>query len=100
MQALAATSTHPAASPASPTSPGCPYLQITTLVERFRAGSKPVIYAGHSLGGALAMVAAAHQQLAIPGSVGAVYTFGGPRVGDAAWATAYDGLGLATITYR
>ena len=46
------------------------------------------------------MVAAARQQLASPGSVGSVYTFGGPRVGDAAWAAAYDGLGLSGITYR
>ncbi len=80
--------------------------QITALVTGFGAGStadgsvKPVIFAGHSLGGALANIAAARQQLASPGSVAAVHTFGAPRVGDATWAAAYNDLGLSSITSR
>jgi pimeloyl-ACP methyl ester carboxylesterase len=40
---------------------------------------------GHSLGGALATLAAAHLE---PGAVQGLYTFGCPRVGDAAFAAA------------
>ncbi|PRW39183.1 lipase [Chlorella sorokiniana] len=76
------------------------HADITSLLDQYGAGSKPVIYVGHSLGGALANIAAARQQLASPGSVSAVYTYGGPRVGDAAWADAYNNLGLSSITYR
>lgn len=43
------------------------------------AGDLPVYIAGHSLGGALALVATRYIG---SDSVGATYTFGGPRVGD------------------
>ncbi len=54
----------------------------------------------HSLGGALANIAAARQEQAQPGSVGGVYTYGGPRVGDAGWKQAYSALGLHEKTHR
>lgn len=46
------------------------------------------------------MLGAAVQQQSDPGSVGAVYTMGGPMVGDASWAQAYSDLGLNDITSR
>lgn len=46
------------------------------------------------------MIFAARMQQSQPGSVVAVYTFGSPAVGDAAWAQAYDALGLSSITFR
>lgn len=52
--------------------------------------AKPVLYCGHSLGGALAALAAAAKPPA------ATYTFGAPRVGNAAFADAAS----ASPTYR
>ncbi len=46
------------------------------------------------------MIFAARLQQSQPGSVAAVYTFGSPPVGDAAWVQAYDSLGLDSITFR
>lgn len=54
----------------------------------------------HSLGGALANIAAARQEQAQRGSVGGVFTYGGPRVGDASWKQAYADLGLHDKTHR
>lgn len=45
---------------------------------------KPLFITGHSLGGAIATVAA--KKLNHSGGVAACYTFGSPRVGDALWA--------------
>ena len=59
--------------------------------------SRPVVFTGHSLGGALAQLTASLMpSLSLPlGSrLHSVYTFGGPRVGDAAWRDHYDGLTL------
>lgn len=47
-----------------------------------KAGDLPVYITGHSLGGALALVATRYIG---SDSVGATYTFGGPRVGDDAF---------------
>lgn len=54
----------------------------------------------HSLGGALALLAAARQQLRQPGSVAAIYNYGSPRTGSSDWGAAYTRLGLSDITYR
>lgn len=54
----------------------------------------------HSLGAALAILGAAVQQVTNPGSVAAVYAMASPKIGDAAWADAYAGLGLSDLTYR
>ncbi|MBF2759355.1 MAG: lipase family protein [Ectothiorhodospiraceae bacterium AqS1] len=45
---------------------------------------KPLIIAGHSLGGALATIAA--KRLIHQGGIAACYTFGAPRVGDEKWS--------------
>jgi triacylglycerol lipase len=60
--------------------------------------SKPVFVTGHSLGGALAALAA--QNLAASGAeVMAVYTFGMPRPGSELFGVAYD-ANLGAVTYR
>lgn len=57
--------------------------------------SKPLFIAGHSLGGALAIVTASllYHKGIIPL---AVYTYGSPRVGNGSFAMAYDALGIST----
>lgn len=73
------------------------------LVRRLAGLAKPgrrLWLTGHSLGGALATLAAA--ELAAQGlgaSVGGVFTFGSPRVGDQGFATAYDAA-LRDRTWR
>lgn len=59
--------------------------------------AEPIFVTGHSLGGALAMLAANYLRHNL--RVGAVYTFGGPRVGDATWAMCYDAA-LGDRTFR
>ncbi len=54
----------------------------------------------HSLGAAIATLAAANRQYGAQGSVSNVFTFGSPRVGDATWASNYKSLGLDELTYR
>ncbi len=54
---------------------------------------KPLLITGHSLGGALATIAA--KRLTHKGKVAACYTFGSPRVGDEVWVS-----GLKTPVYR
>lgn len=65
-------------------------------------GTKRLFLAGHSLGSALAMLTAALLQSDTSESftVDGVYSFGGPRVGDASWATVYNTLGLDQKTLR
>lgn len=53
-----------------------------------RNATAPIWFTGHSLGGALALLAAyrlQHSTLADEHSIGGVYTFGQPRVGDQGW---------------
>ena len=54
---------------------------------------KPLIIAGHSLGGAIATIAA--KRLTHKAGVACCYTFGSPRVGDEEWS-----YGLKTPIYR
>jgi len=54
---------------------------------------QPLILTGHSLGGALATLAA--RELKHPGGLAACYTFGAPRVGDEEWVSV-----LKTPLYR
>lgn len=47
------------------------------------SGGKPLFITGHSLGGALATIAA--KRLNFKSGIAACYTFGAPRVGDKEW---------------
>jgi triacylglycerol lipase len=61
-------------------------------------GDRPLFVTGHSLGGALATLAAARAHAA--GSVvGGVYTYGQPRVGKADFQVAYNAA-LDNVTFR
>ena len=63
------------------------YEQISFEIERTLAlpanKHKPLFITGHSLGGALATIAA--KRISHQGGIAACYTFGSPRVGDAIW---------------
>ncbi|KAH8824756.1 alpha/beta-hydrolase [Flagelloscypha sp. PMI_526] len=50
-------------------------------------GTKDIIVTGHSLGGALAQLAAMHMALTIPDANIELFTLGCPRVGNIEWAT-------------
>lgn len=69
------------------------------IIRRLLAGiTVPLVVTGHSLGGALATLAAL--DLAKEGlPVAAVYTFGTPRPGGSAFRDDYDAL-LGAVTYR
>ena len=86
------------------------WADLLDALQQTAPGCRNVFFAGHSLGGALAMLAAARWEsgqgrAALPRSPDAsseaaqqrgpttwLYTFGQPRVGNAAWARWYDGL--------
>ena len=71
---------------------------LPAIRQRLAGSTAPIVVTGHSLGGALAVLAARH--LAEEGlPVAAVYTFGMPRPGSADWARDYDQR-LGTATYR
>lgn len=73
------------------------------LVDAVAWVKAPVFVTGHSLGGALALLAAQVLERAGLSPV-SIYTFGGPRVGNWRWATDYDGAGarppLGERTFR
>ncbi|MDA8031551.1 MAG: lipase family protein [Pirellulales bacterium] len=58
-------------------------IQTTLNQERFKG--KPLFITGHSLGGALATIAA--KELTHESGIAACYTFGSPRVGNDVWAS-------------
>ena len=58
--------------------------QLAAIVATKRADSRPLIVTGHSLGGALATLAAARVHDAL------LYSFGAPRVGNRAFAFSMD----------
>lgn len=64
------------------------------------APSRPVWFAGHSLGGALATLAAERAARELGARVGGLYTFGSPRVGDKLFRARLDALGLGEKTFR
>ena len=57
--------------------------QIQTALNRDDLASQPLLITGHSLGGALATLAA--KRLTHQAGIAACYTFGSPRVGNSAW---------------
>lgn len=73
--------------------------KLMQLLAKHPGGGRPLWITGHSLGGALAMVAAAILS-GVPGvPIGGVYTFGQPRVGDPGFRARYDGA-LGHLTFR
>jgi pimeloyl-ACP methyl ester carboxylesterase len=63
---------------------------IKDAIEKRPADERVLFFTGHSLGGALALIAAARAARDLKqSSATAVYTFGGPRVGDAKFFTDY-----------
>ena len=63
------------------------------------AAERAVFFTGHSLGGALAIVAAERAMRELGVKATAVLTFGSPRPGDAQFASAYSPA-LGNATYR
>jgi triacylglycerol lipase len=64
------------------------------------AGKKTRLFlTGHSLGGALAVLAAALLHFREHQRIAGVYTYGQPRLGDAAFSTAFD-QALGAVTFR
>lgn len=59
------------------------HLDIVRFLEKAEYKNIPLFITGHSLGGALATVAA--KRLKHQGGLAACYTFGSPRVGDPLW---------------
>ncbi|MFN0122798.1 MAG: lipase family protein [Blastocatellia bacterium] len=76
------------------------YGQIKDTITRFQDNGQTIWFAGHSLGAALAALAARRLQLEndryFPRGI---YTYGQPRIGDADFAAAFDKR-LQSITYR
>lgn len=70
------------------------------LRELMTNGTRTLWITGHSLGAALATLAA--ERCAREGgfTVNGVYTFGSPRVGDSGFKQEYDARGLGSRTYR
>jgi triacylglycerol lipase len=68
-------------------------MEIQDSLDNKEAGHLPLFITGHSLGGALATVAA--KKLANPAGIAACYTFGSPRVGDEEWISS-----IKTPIYR
>ncbi|MFC7328669.1 lipase family protein [Marinactinospora rubrisoli] len=67
------------------------YPQVLDAVTAARTSGQTLWFTGHSLGGALAMLAAARMHFDDPGLLAdGVYTFGQPRTGDGELSAAYD----------
>jgi triacylglycerol lipase len=64
--------------------------QIFAKIIEMRQSGQSVWFTGHSLGGALAVLAAAATQIEQQQDVNGVYAFGAPRVGDAEFANHYE----------
>ena len=58
-------------------------VDIQSKINEIQFQEKPLLITGHSLGGALATIAA--KKLSHKAGIAACYTFGSPRVGDAEW---------------
>lgn len=64
--------------------------QIFQALSEYRTNHQPIWIGGHSLGGALALLAAARLQLQEQTAVQGVYTFGQPRAGNYSFAKTFD----------
>ena len=65
-----------------------------------KPSAQPLFVTGHSLGGALAIIAAERLRREMKIEACAIYTFGAPRVGSASFAGSYNACGLGNRTYR
>jgi hypothetical protein len=72
--------------------------EIEQAVRLSRQSQSPLFIVGHSLGAALAALAA-QMVLEMESTPRAVYTYGMPRVGGERFRSAYD-VGLGALTYR
>jgi hypothetical protein len=69
---------------------------VLKLLDRYR-GSRKLTVTGHSLGGALAVLAALHiAEIYKHDPISAVYTYGQPAVGGATFCRRYESLGIPT----
>jgi triacylglycerol lipase len=72
---------------------------VAAVQDHIGAGATDLFITGHSLGGALAVLAAAVLQFGLNISVAGIYTYGQPRVGDTQFSEAYDRV-LGRVTFR
>jgi triacylglycerol lipase len=75
------------------------WTSIKTAIENRPASEQPIFFTGHSLGGALAIVAASRAALELNIQGIAVYTFGSPRTGGTKFFGDYTPL-LGDSTFR
>jgi triacylglycerol lipase len=73
--------------------------QINTVVTNRPASEQALFFTGHSLGGALAIIAAGRAMSELDVNATAVYTFGSPRTGGAAFFDRYT-PNLGNSTFR
>jgi hypothetical protein len=78
---------------------GTVWPKVKTAIENRLASEQPIFFTGHSLGGALAIVAASRAALELNIQGIAVYTFGSPRTGGTAFFNEYTPL-LGDSTFR
>ena len=69
------------------------HTDIQETLDKASYAKKPLLITGHSLGGALATIAA--RRLTHKGGIAACYTYGAPRVGNIEWVA-----GIKTPIYR
>jgi len=72
---------------------------LDAVAEFSRDQTPRLFITGHSMGGALAVLAAAVLHFEAGRTASAVYTYGQPRVGDQAFSSAFDDA-LGTVTFR
>jgi triacylglycerol lipase len=65
------------------------WAEVETTLQQFRDRQQQFLLTGHSLGGALAMLAGIHLQMCSY-AVDGIYTFGTPRVGDRNFALQFN----------
>lgn len=72
---------------------------VTDTIASFQDKAQSIWFAGHSLGAALATLAAAYRVIAHDRTINGIYTYGSPRVGDRDFSRVYD-QELASRTFR
>jgi triacylglycerol lipase len=65
---------------------------VLKLIRAVNDQNKPVVFAGHSRGGAFTTLQAAYFQQQNAGEISAVYTFAQPRLGDSNFSSGLDAL--------